>query len=469
MKVLLIRVLPFNFSKKSFHKKQKKRFEIGLQSFFLPPVGLLYIAKSLEDEGHTVEIIDFYCEDNPIETLEKTLPSSDAVGLSVYTNSYKDTANVAQLIHQKDSDIPIIIGGPHCTIYPENALNDIPTANISVEGEGEFVIKDISKALMGRKKLSDIPGIRYRKNDKIKNGMPFKLIKNIDTIQYPARHLVEKYEYGKIYNIYFHKPKYTFMVTSRGCPFRCRFCNRKFLKKIGYRQRSTENVLGEIQEINEKYGSFSIVDDNFLVDPKRAHEIFDGIIKMGIDLEIYIQGARVDSADRNLYKKMKKAGVKRIFFGIESGCQDVLDFYKKDITLNQIRKAVDLSKEMGFFTIGGFILGAPIETQDHFNQSIKFACSLPLDITIWEPLKYKRGSEIWKEAVENGYIAGYDQYEIVADSKLNLGRFSKEELLKYCKKAFKKFHYRPEYIAREFIQTATSRDLTFLKVVLDYI
>lgn len=466
MKILLLKPYLFEFTKGFLFFKSRKKVNVG-QTSYSPPLGLLYIARSLEDEGHTVEVIDFFCEENPQEILQKSLSSFDAIGLNVYSDNYGDSAYFANMIKQIDQDLPIFIGGPHCTFHPEKALVDIPAADISVEGEAEYVIKDIAKALEGKKKLHDIPAIRYRKKEEIKKGKPPCLIKDLDSIPFPARHLIEKYEYGKINNIYFHKPKFTSIITSRGCPFQCRFCTRDFETIRMYRQRSPENVIEEFKELDEKYGSVTIVDDNFLVDKKRNHKIMDGLIKLGIDLELYIQGARADAGDKELYIKMKKAGVKSIFYGIESGCQDVLDFYNKNITLNQIQKTVKFAHEMGFLTVGSFILGAPIETEHHIKQTIKFACSLPLDITIWRHLQYKYGSKLWYEAVENGKIDENHCDYVLADSRIGLGNFTLEELEKLCKKASNRFYLRPNYIFREIVRSFMRRDLTVFKAGLE--
>ena len=204
-----------------------------------------------------------------------------------------------------------------------------------------------------------------------------------------------------------------------------------------------------------------IVDDNFLADKKRAHIIMDGLIDNNIDLEIYIQGARVDSADRTLYKKLKKAGVKHLYFGLETGNQDVLDYYNKGITINQIKKAIYLSKEMNFLTLGNFIIGAPIETKKHIKKTVDFACSLPLDVAIFNPLSFQRGSDLWNEAVENGNID--ENEETLADIRLGLGNFTSDELESLCKDATKKFYFRPKYISNQIIKSIIEKDLNYLK------
>ena len=119
---------------------------------------------------------------------------------------------------------------------------------------------------------------------------------------------------------------------------------------------------------------------------------------------------------------MKKANVRYLGFGIESGNQDVLDFYNKKITLDQIRKAVKLANEMNIIARGTFIFGAPIETKKHFENTIKFACSLPLDVAIFCPLAYCPGSDLYNEAIKAGKI-NKNERSIVADSSRGLGNF----------------------------------------------
>ncbi|MCK4365637.1 MAG: radical SAM protein, partial [Thermoplasmatales archaeon] len=350
----------------------------------------------------------------------------------------------------------------------KRSLEDIPSADICVEGEGDLVIKDIAKSLeFGRKNLSEIEGVYYRENNNIKAGRPHKIIKDLDSIPFPARHLVDKYNYGMINNKYVFKPKLTSMVSSRGCPFNCRFCSRNAPVYKTYRQRSAENVVKEMLEINNKYKTLCIVDDNFLADKKRANKIMDSLIEEGTDLDLLILGARVDSADRELYKKMKKAGVKSMGFGIESGNQDVLDYYNKRITLDQIRKAVNLSREMNFITHGNFILGAPFETEKHFEETIKFACSLPLDIVLFNPLAYVYGSDLWDEAIQKGITPKDGGYTIGPEARKKLGNFTFEELLEFCQKAVKRFYLRPNYIIDQLIISIKRKNFRLIRTGLN--
>lgn len=436
--------------------------EFNSQTIY-PPLGLLYIAAALEKEGHKVEILDFYMEEISNEKLKSSVLSSDAVGFSVFMDNFRGVAHLSKMIKEIDSNIPLILGGPHCIITKNRTFRDIPNADISVLSDGEKSILEIIDFLKGQKQLSDIHGILYQENGQIKTGKPIKIIKNLDSISFPARHLVEKYDYGNFDWGYKYRKKFTSMITSRGCPFSCRFCARygNAIKGYGFRQRTAENVIQELIEVDQNYNSIMIVDDNFLVDEKRANKIFDAVIDSGFDNDLLIMGARVDSSNTALYKKMKNAGVKLIGYGIESGNQDVLDFYNKRVTLHQISNAVSLAKKSGFNTFGTFIFGAPIETKKHFENTINFAKSLPLDVALFGVLYYAMGSPLWDDAVKKGMISS-DEYIVVSNSDRNLGNFTLEELYAYTKKANRSFYLRPKFILNQFYHAVLNKDINLI-------
>jgi anaerobic magnesium-protoporphyrin IX monomethyl ester cyclase len=429
------------------------------------PLGLLYIAAVLEQDGHKVEIIDLVAEDITKNKIHQAMSDIDAIGISVDSFAYPDVIEITQQIKQRDAHLPIIIGGPHCTFYPEKSLLDIPFADISVEGEGEEAILDIIKGIEGKTPFCEIAGIRYRQNDEICIGKPPNVITDLDAIPFPARHLVMKYDYGKFGNDYLYKPKFTSLATTRGCPFQCRFCTRHIVGMNNFRKRSVKNIIDELEQINEQYGSVMMVDDNFLTDKKRVVEILDQIIARGMNIDIVIQGARVDTADEELYKKMKKAGVKAINFGIESGNQDVLDFYRKGITLNQIQKAVNLSHKMDFLTVGNFIIGAPIETMDHLRRTIHLSYELPLDLVSFTILQYNYQSDLWNEACQEGKISLKDGYSIPADSSRGLGNLRYQDLKRFQRNALITFYLRPNYLLRQFYRSMKTQDFTLLHML----
>jgi len=430
----------------------------------LPPMGILYLAKILENDGHDVEVIDFNAEFLTEDQIKKKILSSDAVGMTVYTEptAYKNSTKLSNFVKECDKNIPVLIGGPHCSIEPEKTII-AHNADILVRGEGELVIKPIADAIQGKEKLSTIPGVYYKKNNKILKGKPWKQIDDLDSIPFPSRYLVDKYEYGYLFGVKVAKGKTTSILTSRGCPLHCTFCGlRSQLPE--YHRRSAENVIKEIEEIaNAGYKTLAFVDDNFTLYKKNVEKIMDFIIQNKLDLNIWIEGARIDSADGEVYKKMRAAGVEIIHYGIESGNQDVLDYYDKKITIPQIEGALKLCKEMGFFVNASFILGAPIETKKHIENTIKFAKSLPLDSATFYNFAYVIGSKIWEDAVKEGKIKP-EEHTVNADSTRGLGNFTEQELIDYTMKAYKSYYFNPRLFTREIYYAFSKRDFRFLKL-----
>lgn len=433
-----------------------------------PPLGLMYLAKILENDGDTVQILDFSAEPFEKQKLITALHTIDAVGITVVSPSFNHVISLINLIKNFDTAIPVIIGGPHSTLKPENSLMETH-ADISVQGDGETRIRDIKLALIKKKNFSDIQGIAYKTTAGIKQNSFIPSTLNLDLLSFPARHLIKHYNYGREYNPKIKAGEFTTIITSRGCPFTCRFCSRRSVNMQRYSARSVKNILSELKEIQEMgYRYVAFADDCFPVNLKQAHALFDAIISEKLNLKYTIMASRVDVGDVALYKKMKQAGVLHIQFGLESGNQDVLDFYHKQITVETIKNTVYLSHKIGFFTMGSFILGAPFETEQHFLKTIKFAQSLPLDSVSFLPLRYMIGSELWNNAVRKGKI---DQSEnvVVADKNRGLSKFTPEELIQYCRKGQYAYYRRPSFLLNLLKTSLKNDDMSFIQSYLSFL
>jgi radical SAM superfamily enzyme YgiQ (UPF0313 family) len=461
--------LKFLFIYPSSGKFEFASDKFGSSKSLLPPIGLLYLASILEQNGYETEIIDLNAEEINKESLRKSVLSSDVIGLTLHSEKreLEISMMITDFIKKISPYTPIIIGGPHCSMVPETALNQ-HHADICAKGPACHIILSIAEALEGKCELSEIPDICYKLNDKIIHTKISDGLDNLDEIPFPARHLVEKYDYGYMYGVKLSKGKTTSISFSQGCPFHCRFCNLRVHMR-SYKSRSITNLTKEIDElISKEYKTIAFVDDNFIVNKKDVEKIMDYFIEKNADISIWILDARIDSADRDLFKKMKKAGVEHIYFGIESGNQDVLDFYNKKISLEQIRNAVNLSNKMNFFTTASFILGAPIETCDHIENTIKFAKSLPLDVSVFYPFGYVYKSDLWKEAVNNGKIES-DEQIVLCDSERGLGNFTTKEIMDYTTKAQKNFYMNPKLWMRNFLKGISRGNFNHLKVGLKLI
>ncbi len=430
-----------------------------------PPLGLLYVATMLQNEGDSVTILDFSAEPFDEQKLMTAVHQSDVIGMSVLSPSLNEVKTLIHMIRQYEPDIPILIGGPHCTLLPEKALDETQ-ATVCIQGDSEMILTDLKKALNNEKDYSEIPGIFYRTNHGIKQGAASKIIKELDIIPFPARHLVKHYTYGREYNPHLKEGEFTSIITSRGCPYTCRFCSRGSISMQRYRTRSTENIITELKEIQQQgYRHVVFSDDCFPANKKQASALFDAIINEDLSLKFSVTATRVDLADKELYKKMRQAGVTHIQFGLESGNQDVLDFYHKNTTVETIRKAVQLSNDTGFFTIGSFIFGAPFETTEHFHNTLLFAKSLPLDSVSFLPLRYMVGSDLWNQATSEGKI-NTNEYLVTADKDRGLGNYTKEDLLAYCMRAQRSFYGRPSFFINLLKKSLHNDDLSYVQSYL---
>ena len=165
---------------------------------------------------------------------------------------------------------------------------------------------------------------------------------------------------------------------------------------------------------------------------------------------------------------MKKAGVKMLLFGVESGNQDVLNFYNKQVTIPEIENTIKLAHEMDFLVYASFIFGAPMETKEHIENTINFACSLPIDVADFSPLFYIRGSELWKKAVEEQIIS-IDESIFLADKNKGLCNFTSTELQEFREEAFNRFFKRPGFLLNQLYRTLNRGDFNLLFNGMKYV
>jgi radical SAM superfamily enzyme YgiQ (UPF0313 family) len=425
---------------------------------YLPPLGLLYIGSMLEHFGHTVIVFDCNAERFNQENLKKALSGCDAVGMTVYCEpvEQKNSIAISQFIHDIDADIPLIVGGPHSTLLPEQSLND-HKAIIAVRGRGETLMNHILDALGGKQDFASIPNIVYRKKGCIVQTKIETIKTNFDALPFPARHLVDKYQYGYVQGHKLAKGRLASIITSRGCANRCNFCNlHAHIPECTF--RSVDIIKKEIEDISQKgYQTLTFVDDNFMMRKKTVIDIMDYIIKNNYDFRIWVFGARAASADPEVFQKMRDAGTELISFGIESGSQQILDYYNKKLTIPEIEFAVNLTKDLGMIATGTFIIGSPAETRNHINQTIKFASELPLDAAIFFKYNYTYKSKIWQDAVDNGLIQP-DEFRVYPDKKRGLGHFTPEELFFLTKIANIQFFINPRRWLRTIKQAVKTND-----------
>lgn len=399
------------FKKYAFGKDWELTESIG------PPIGLLYLASPLIQEGYKLSFIDLNVDNLEKREFLNLLKEQNFILISCYTGTIKNVKKIIKDIKKVNTDAFILCGGPHINVNEEY----INGSYLTCIGEAESYIVQIINSIVQRKSLKGIPGLLYKKNGKIIRHPGFMEAIDLDSSIPPSRELFENKDYGYLGGF---KIKLTPIVSSRGCPFNCNFCTHK--GRSPYRERSIDNFMEELKVIVKRgYKYVFFCDDIFLLNKKRVNKIMDRLIKEKINIKMVMNG-RVDSCDIKFYKKLKKSGVGMIMFGIESINQDVLNFYNKKIKYQKIKETINLVNKAGIITFGYFIIGAPIETKEYFNRTKKFFDDVPLDIILINILCYSKGSKLWEDAYKKGLIKK-DEYVVQANK--NLSKYSTKELI----------------------------------------
>jgi anaerobic magnesium-protoporphyrin IX monomethyl ester cyclase len=346
--------------------------------FRFPPLGVGYLAASLQRAGYSVHLIDCTFLDRN-EALEKALAvKADVVGIYCMVTMLDDCINFAE--HLRPTCRLLVAGGPLPTCDPEPFMEQF---DVVVRGEGEQTMLELLHAWETQSNLADVAGIVTRRdaswpaNGRLVYSPERIFQKELDRIPFPARELLPNESY-----IRQGRNKYGYSITTvmstRGCPFRCEFCSNVVFGG-SYRERSPENVVDEIEAaLALGYDRISFADDVFTMRRARVVSICREIKRRKLDFKWECLG-RVDALDETTALEMKAAGCARIFFGIESGSEAMLKLMNKEITTVQARQAVEAARQAGLEVGAFFILCYPGDTNDTVLQTLRFATSLPLD------------------------------------------------------------------------------------------
>lgn len=368
-----------------------------------PPLGLGYLAALMERAGHQVAIFDMGLDPSLSygQEVERILAfRPEIMGLTAMTNN---VYSVFEMLHALRTSWrgPVIIGGPHATLFPEQVLanGDI---DYVVVGEGEETLVELVGALAAHNLRPDatvlrgIRGLCFRDGQDVVCNAARSLISDLDALPFPARHLYDLERYP-LYAA--NGERMVTLLSSRGCPYNCSYCFKGIVGRT-YRQRSPENVLAEMRQLIETYGyqHFYFIDDLFTLDTKRLQALTSAMIGQGLDVRWQCL-ARVDRIRREDLAMMYRAGCREVHFGIESGNAGILAGLDKRITMAQVRQAVGWAAEIGIAAKGYFMLGLPGDTEETMRQTIAFACELPLDQAMFSLTTPFPGTRLWDELV----------------------------------------------------------------------
>ena len=286
----------------------------------------------------------------------------DIVGITTMTIQYASALQTARIVKNWKKDCIVIIGGAHASVMPRGMI-DWPYTDIVVKGEGEEAFLEIIKKLKaGDKNIGSIPGVITKDDVSDLNSAPLE-IGNLDALPFPDRNALE--------NLQNYSPEdMGLILTSRGCPYRCSYCSN-FTRKTRF--RSVDNILTEIVQVQKKFGTkqFMFKDDSFTLKRKRIKNFCTEIIRKKIKI-LWECTTRLDLIDDHLVKLMKKAGCNRIGVGVESGDEQMLEIYNKQLNKDKIRKGIEILNRNNMFWTGYFMMGLPMEHKKQMLRTLEF-------------------------------------------------------------------------------------------------
>jgi radical SAM superfamily enzyme YgiQ (UPF0313 family) len=380
----------------------------------MPPLGLLSLAAWVEKHGHISSVHDCYAspmqDEKIIEKIKTDTP--DYIGFSTTTSSFPDAVRIAAKIREVMPEIKNIFGGVHISALRETLLRDYPVIDYGIVGEGELTLLSLIESDGQIQK--DVPGLIYRDGDEIIfTGFRNKeQLINLDTLPFPAYDKLKGFpDLYKLPIFNYPRAPHTTAVSSRGCPYKCSYCDRTVFKR-SYRFNSAGYLYDHVKYLNRKYGirHINFYDDLFTFNRERVEEFCRLIInnKTGLTFNC---AARAEHIDRDLLQLMKKAGCWMISLGIETGDPDLLKLHRSNSDLEMIRKKVELIHEARIRVKGLFMMGLPGETEESIDKSIKYALDIPLNdmnLTKFTPFP---GSPIYKDI--NRYGTFNEKWELM--------------------------------------------------------
>ncbi|MBM3255171.1 MAG: radical SAM protein [Candidatus Omnitrophica bacterium] len=434
----------------------EKRFKRVIDVF--QPLGLGYIAAVLENSGYEVKIIDAKVEGLSAKEISGRVAQYNPaiIGLGVSTPDFPVACSLARQI-KSSGEYTIMIGGAHISALPEETMQEA-CFDYGIVGEGERTVVELADAILkgDRENIRQIKGLVFRDGSKIVRTPPREYIDDLDTLPFPARHLLPAL--NKYTGFYYKSSLLATIITSRGCPYQCTFCDRAvFGNRV--RMRSINNILDEIEMLVKDYGvrSINIPDDLFTITAERIEEFCRQLLsrKLKISWSCF---SRVDTVTPQMLKTMKEAGCWMICYGIESGSQRILNAIKKNVTLEDTEKAIKWTHEAGILVLGVFILGVPGENEETLRNTLSFAKKLPLYRVIFNTLQPLPGSEIYKIALQSGTLRkdiDYRYYHFYCfPEKLSFiaEGLTADILKRYRRKAYRDFYLSPAYIFKRIFQ-----------------
>jgi anaerobic magnesium-protoporphyrin IX monomethyl ester cyclase len=376
--------------------------------FFDMPLALLAIGSVLDATKYEVIIVDGRIDENPIKTIESHLSEALCLGVTSLTGSpIKDGLYISRKVKEMAPHLPVIWGGWHTSLFPEQTLHDEASIDITVQGQGELTFKELVTALDENTSLELIKGICYRDSAGNIKKNHARVITPMDVFADVNYDLIDVEKYfekkGKRQLDY---------ISSTGCHFRCTFCADPFVYERKWTAISPEVMVNKLTALHQKYAftDLNLQDETYFTFRNRVVEIAQGIIDKKLKFTWAAtmradQGSRLSEED---FEKCAQSGLRRLLIGVESGSQEMMDWLKKDIKMEHVYRCAELCKKHNIAVIFPFIVGFPDETEKSVTDTVNMSLELnSMHPNFSTPIFYFKpypGSSITEEVTKKGYI-----------------------------------------------------------------
>ena len=437
------------------------------------PLGIGYISSYVRRHEYSVRFIDPNVQSFTGEQIAEEVAEASPllVGISFMTPQFFTARNIVDAIKRRVPEARIVLGGAHPSVMPHRTLAEIPGADFVVAGEGEETTLELLEALRGGgANFSRIDGLAWRDNGEIRVNQCRAPLEDLDALPFPDRDLIDQTLYHQ-QGFLSYSSKAASIHTSRGCPGRCVFCASGYKLASAVRIRSISNVMEEITEIRRRQDVdyLLIKDDTFTMKRNRVREFCEALKRHHPGLKWHCMG-RVNTIDEDTLRIMKDAGLNDIFFGIESGVDAILKRCGKGVTTERSRRAVELADKVGVRSYGAFILGLPGDTRETIEQTIRFACSLPLTMAGFSILIPYPGTKVYETDYVRNETDPIDYSAFIASTGTHyvegytgLEGMNVAELPALVAQAQRRFYFRPRQILRLLGAATPSMLVGYLK------
>lgn len=417
----------------------------------LPPTDLMYLAAIAEQQWFDAKIKDYSQGGDYENDLKEFKP--DYLVINIATPTLEHDLEAVKKAKDLNPNIITIAKGAAFLTLAEKIISEHDELDFGILGEAEKTLEEI----LQEKQKSEILGIYYKENGEVKftGNRPF--IEDLDSLPFPARHLVDNNIYRRPDN---NKVQATIKV-ERGCPFHCFFCLATPVSGAKVRRRSAENIVAEIRECVEKYNirNFLFWADIFNLDRQWTIDLCQAIIDSGLKIT-WSANTRADTADLEMAKIMYKSGCRLVSIGVESGSQYMLEKMGKKITLDDVRKTVKIFKQAKIRIYNYFVIGLPWETEETIEETIKFAIELNSDFISFYTATPLPGSRFYDYAKEHNLFDKDTSFEnAYFYPSVNTHHLTKDRVFELHKSAIKRFYLRPLYILKMLVRIRSFEEI----------